>query len=223
MIEFPEKVSKDIGSCFKEIVSEAIDDWLRRVEPIVEIATDRGWFIFDPFMVSFVFLASGKFLLSESEVDPQAVVNLLERVARLKYVNDFNIEQMRETWNQNAWSKERWPVFMEAIECYKTGWYFASVSTSVPLVEGVLTRGNGLQDATHGQLKDFARKLDETGNLGKIVDRFFARYKDVKTLSERLLNRNVVAHSFEVDFGTKVRALQAISLVNTLVWAYNGS
>ncbi len=192
---------------------------MERVEPFINEATNHGWVIFEPILAPYSILMMLKAFNAERPFSPEYFLTLLSRVMRRYYLSDSNVDVMKEEWEKHEWSRMRWPIFLEAIDCYKRGAYFASISTTAPLVEGILTyRGDMKPFSRTDKLKKRVREIDESGKLAEIVDRFFADTRSLDDFIEGSLNRHAILHGMDVKFGTQEKALQVIAMLNALVY-----
>lgn len=126
-------------------------------------------------------------------------------------------------------SPTRTPQLFEAIDNHQRGHYFASISTMLPVVEGLSL---DLFGQSFFQMREgtaiLAKKLDpakepyyvkflltpleEPGPLNAGPERQGAH--------TNALNRHMVTHGQDVKFGTRVNSAKAISVVRFLLWVF---
>lgn len=212
------KIDENPCQCLTDLIKSASDAYMSLVEPYVDVAANQGWFIFDPFIAPYFVPLITKSLNPDRQFSPDQFVALLLRIMRRYYLTETNIESMRDEWLKNDWSRDRWPIFMEAIDCYKRRAYFACISTAAPLVEGIVTARNEMRPfSPTTKLKQRVREIDESGKLAQIVDNFFADTRSFDDFIEGSLNRHAILHGVDVKFGTQVKALQSIAILNALI------
>ncbi|MFD1675426.1 hypothetical protein [Alicyclobacillus fodiniaquatilis] len=201
-----------------ELAAKGIMEFVSVAQPCFMKAAKEGWFVFDGIIGPYGLLLLKSATVDEQDISPERFVDVLERTMRIYYLTDLNISVMGEIWAQKEWAKARYPIFREAVACYKSGLYHASVSTALPLVEGILTARSGLEPFSPIKaLKRRAREIDASGQLSVVIDNL---YKDTRTFDwmlEKSLNRHGVSHGVDLNFGTKRKALQMIALLNALV------
>jgi len=139
-------------NCLKDFMNTVTDVFVEQVEPFIDEAANQGWVVFDPWLAPYGMRLMLKAINTEKPFCKEHFVAVLSRVMRRYYLSRPNIEAMREEWDKHEWSRVRWPIFVEAIECYKRGAYFASISTTAPLVEGIVT--------FREEIKPFSKLLD---------------------------------------------------------------
>lgn len=194
------------------------DKLMENFKPYIDEAAKQGWFVFDPFIARYWIGLFTRVMNPERPISPPRFVSLLSRMMRRYYLTEANLDAMKQMWLENEWSKVRWPIFQEAIDCYKRGAYYASVSTGLPLVEGIITFRSQMDPFSGSKyLKARIREIDPSGKLAEIVENLFADTRSLDELVEGALNRHAILHGMDVKFGTQERALQVIGLLNSLV------
>ncbi len=207
--------------CLRETVEQAakgIMESVAVVQPCWMEAAKEGWFLFDGIIGPYGLLLLKSATVDGQSISPERFVAVLERTMRIHYLTDSNIAIMEEIWSQNEWAKARYPIFREAVVCYKSGLYHASVSTALPLVEGILTARSGLEPFSPTKaLKRRAKEIDASGQLSVVIDNLYRDTRSFDWMLEKSLNRHGVSHGVDLNFGTKRKALQMVALLNALV------
>jgi hypothetical protein len=141
----------------------------------------------------------------------------------VKRFNSEEIETMLRTWENRKWLKKRIPILQEAIKAHNNSSYYASVSTILPQIEGMIADGFAYNGKINGKkLKQFI------GNLVKdkgdcIDDAVYDFYSTIILVTfdhgkkiNSFLSRHAILHGGDTNFGTVENSLKCILLFDYL-------
>lgn len=147
----------------------------------------------------------------------------------ITFYSKERIELLREKWMELDWLKSRIYILNEAIDCHFDGKYYASVSTLLPQIEGIIAERGELNGfIKQSQLKESVGQiLNQTGqfSLDSAVSYFYIKsVLDNFSLGEEVkspLSRHAILHGADTKYGYELNSIRTILLFDYLVQKYN--
>ncbi|MCM3273994.1 hypothetical protein [Paenibacillus elgii] len=143
----------------------------------------------------------------------------------LKFFNDEKISGFLKKWLTIEWLDVRHIILQEAISAHLQGMHYASISTLLPQIEGVIYERNGfIGRAVMQDLKDFSNLLlNESGDFtldsavhtfytGTVLTGFVFGQEIISPLS-----RHAILHGADTKFGYKLNSIRCIVLFDYLI------
>lgn len=172
------------------------------------------------------------------DIYPEEVVEIVElydefgvEMTRKKldeyFVERFDKEElnnMLRNWQKKEWYDKRIPILEESLEAHFSGNYYASISTLLPQIEGIIADGFGHIGEMNGfLLKNFLEKLLDAEGIYKFDESIQTFYWDIILAGfehgsepESFLSRHAILHGGDTDFGTRTNSLKSILLFDYL-------
>ena len=149
---------------------------------------------------------------------------LYEKYMLQKFDDEF-MQVILSKWGKMDWINPRFPILKEAIEIHLLDKFYASISTFMPQLEGLIaeqyhTSGRLTQNALKAYIKSL---LDGDGsfNFDEAVQKFYLEivlenfeYGSPQTYD---LSRHSISHGFDKDFGIKLNSLKTILLIDYII------
>lgn len=143
----------------------------------------------------------------------------------VKFFSEDRINFYLEKWLKIDWLEERHTILNEAILAHKKGLYYASISTLLPQIEGVIfTHDNFVGRTNTYKLKAaLKRLLDDKGNfsLDDSVRLFYVKFIlddfDFGLEIKSPLSRHAIAHGGDTKFGYELNSIRCIALFDYLI------
>lgn len=194
--------SEEFQKIFKEM-GEAMKFYAKHIPPSLKRMANHGWYI------------SGDSPMGESITLAIDLENgNIEKVDRelIKYYNG----EIRNIISRVIRSyPERAKILNEAKAAHKNRMYFASTSLLLSTADGIF---NGLlfkAKKNKKLLKDHLEKIGHLDDFGMILTEVSAidAFRRPGKKSDNSLNRHGVMHGYDVEYGTKLNSLKALSLL----------
>ncbi|MCM3792478.1 hypothetical protein M3690_04125 [Priestia megaterium] len=139
-----------------------------------------------------------------------------------EYYNEETLDYLVSKWKRFSWLKKRMPIIEQAIKAHKLEMYYASITTLLPQLEGILADGTN-----HTGDMNVRKKLPLVLNKEDAVLVFDSNVKEYyedtvlegfehnKTLKSKF-SRHAILHGGDTGYGTKNNSLRCILLFDYL-------
>lgn len=208
--------SEKLGLNFSKQIQEASDD----VEKCKVILLDYGF----PPHYDMNIKQMRQIAHHYEENGKESTHQLLDRFF-VRFFSDDRIKLYQEKWLRIDWLKERHVILNEAVRAHMEGLYYASISTLLPQIEGVVFTHNEFVGKTSSKklIALLERLLDDKDNfslddsvhlfyVNLVLDRF-----DFGQEIKSPLSRHAIAHGGDTKFGYKLNSIRCIVLFDYLI------
>ncbi len=158
-------------------------------------------------------------------------------------MNQKRIENTLLNWQQESLIKERYPILDQGVKAHLDKQFYASVSTLVPQVEGLLgdvleSQGKNRKDYQWSRqpdvrqiislmiqqwnskaLNSFKSAPDMLNSLQFAVPNLYNEYIRISAIPDRLY-RHGICHGLQLNFGTEKNSLQLILIIDRIIFFY---
>lgn len=156
--------------------------------------------------------------------DKDKVINYLE----LFYINKFNInavEEILNIWKMNSKITHRIPIIEQAITSHINGLYYASISTLIPQIEGLIIEKNiNEQEFNKRNIKDYVSNILPKRHETSYDEAIYLFYDNVvlanfdfKEEIKSKLSRHAIAHGADTKYGSEVNSIALILLLDNII------
>lgn len=143
----------------------------------------------------------------------------------VQFFTEERINKYRERWMKIEWLQERHSILNEATRSHMEGMYYASISTLLPQIEGVVFTHNEFvgKTSTKKLIDSMEVLLAEKGSfsLDDSVHLFYVNFVlDNFVFGQEIkspLSRHAIAHGGDTRFGYKLNSIRCIVLFDYLI------
>lgn len=144
----------------------------------------------------------------------------------LKRYNKVRLQAILVKWQNDDRLAQRLPILRQVIDTHSSGYYFASVTTILPQIEGIIPERYGHKKGdwcTTKKLEKYVKELLATKSV-TFLDRWMERFYSEIILKQftygddlkSTLSRHAILHGYDTKYGTQINSLQAILIFDYL-------